>query len=283
MTRILVTGATGKVGSALLPLLARNSALEVIAAHRRGTPIAGLEGRAVDFTDPLSLGRAFQGIARAFIVVPLHPQMVEMAGHVAKAARDAGVQHLVRISGAGAEPTSPYAVARLQGQADAALQASGVPCTFLRPKNFMQNFSTFMADMVRGGVVYSSQGEGRVPFIDVRDIAEVAANVLAEPAGHEGQAYTLTGPEALTNAEALDFISQATGRTIRLQPISEAQAVASMRSSGMPEAAIEAMSSLNQLIAAGYVAEVTQEVQRLTGHPARRFADFAREHAGVWR
>lgn len=283
MTRqtLLVTGATGNVGRALLPLLASHD-VRLLAGSTRGEPVDGVPGRAIDFGSVEPLTRAFAGVDVAFIVIPLNPSMVQMAAHVAQAARAAGVRHLVRVSGAGADPASPFAVGRVQGQADQHLLDSGIPTTQLRPKNFMQNFSNFLAGMVKGGTLYTSQGNGRIPFIDVRDIAAVAAEVLKNPAAHAGQAYVLTGPEALTNQEALDILGRVLGRTIQHVDIPEAAAVKSMREMGLPDPVVEVMSSLNQLIAAGHVAEVTDTVQRLTGRPARTFADFAREHAGAW-
>lgn len=279
---ILVTGATGNVGGALLPLLASVPAT-VIAGSTRGQSVSGVPGRAIDFADVPSLTKAFTGVDLAFIVIPLRPDMVQLAANVAKAARAAGVKHLVRVSGAGADPHSPYAIGRVQGQADQHLVASGIPTTLLRPKNFMQNFSSFLAGMVQGGTFYTSQEQGRIPFIDVRDIAAVAAKVLENPSVHAGQAYVLTGPEALTNREALDRIGDATGKSIALLDIPESAAQQSMRNMGMPSLVVDVMSSLNTLIAAGYVAEVTDTVRQLTGRPARTFADFVREHAHVWR
>jgi uncharacterized protein YbjT (DUF2867 family) len=283
MTRptLLITGATGNVGGALLPLLASHDA-QLLAGSTRGEPVAGVPGRAIDFRSAEPLTQAFAGVDLAFVVIPLHPAMVEMAAHVAQAARAAGVKHLVRVSGAGADPDSPFAIGRVQGQVDQHLLASGIPTTLLRPKNFMQNFSSFLAGMVKAGTFYTSQGEGRIPFIDVCDIAAVAAEVLRNPSAHAGQAHVLTGPQALTNQEALDILGGVLGRTIQRVDIPEAAAVKSMREMGMPEMVVEVMSSLNQVIAAGYVAEVTDTVQRITGKPPRTFAAFAREHASVW-
>lgn len=279
---LLITGATGNIGRALLPLL-KDAGATLWAGSTSGQPVDGVPGRAVDFNDVAALTRAFAGVDTAFIVIPLNPRMVAMAAHVAQAARAAGVKHLVRVSGAGADPASPFTIGRVQGEVDQHLTTSGIPVTLLRPKNFMQNFSNFGADMIKNGTFYSSQGSGRIPFIDVRDIAAVAAQVLQQPAAHAGQAYVLTGPEALTNREALDAIGQAIGRPIALVDIPEAAAVQAMRDIGLPDLVVDVMSSLNQLIAAGHVAETTDTVQRLTGQPPRRFADYARDHALSWR
>lgn len=279
---LLITGATGNIGRALLPLL-KDAGATLWAGSTGGQPVDGVPGRAVDFNDVAALARAFAGVDTAFIVIPLNPRMVAMAANVAQAARAAGVKHLVRVSGAGADPASPFTIGRVQGEVDQHLTGSGIPVTLLRPKNFMQNFSNFGAGMIKNGTFYSSQGSGRIPFIDVRDIAAVATQVLQQPAAHAGQAYVLTGPEALTNREALDAIGQAIGRPIALVDIPEAAAVQAMRDMGLPDLVVDVMSSLNQLIAAGHVAETTDTVQRLTGNEPRCFASYVLDHLQVWR
>lgn len=256
--------------------------MQVLAASPKGQPVAAIPSRALDLLDVTSAQAAMQGIDRLFLLTPAHPDMEAMTADAVQAAQAGGVQHIVRVSGAGADPASDIAIARLQGRCDQLVIDSGIPYTLLRPKNFMQNFTTFLRDMIRAGAVYSSQGDGRVPFIDARDIAAVAAKVLIEPAAHAGQAYTLTGPEALTNAEALAEIEQIIGRKVSLVDISEGKAIAGMRQAGMPEPMVQAMSSLNRVIAAGWVAEVTDDVPRLLGRPATPWADFVAEHRNVW-
>jgi len=282
VSRVLATGATGNVGGALIPLL-REAGCTVFAGSTRGQRVAGVEGRRVDFLDKKTLPAAFEDIDAALIVTPAHPQMVAMTTNAVAAAKAGGVQHLVRVSGAGADPASPIAIARVQGQCDEEVIESGIPYTLLRPVNFMQNFATFIRDMIRTGTMYSSQGDGRVPFIDARDVALVAATVLKDPAAHAGRAYTLTGPEALTNAEAMRIIGEVIGKSIGLVSIAEDAAVLAMRQTGMPEEVVEMMSSLNRIIAAGYAAGLTDTVRAVTGCAPRTLAAFAREHAATWQ
>lgn len=280
---ILVTGATGNIGRALVERLQRTaSSVSVIAASPSGQPVAGTPGRVLNLLNPESAQAAMRGVKRLFLVTPAHPDMETMTAHAVRAAQAAGVQHIVRVSGAGADPQSDVAIARLQGRCDQIVIDSGIAYTLLRPKNFMQNFTTFLRDMIRAGTVYSSQGEGRVPFIDARDIAAVAARVLQEPQAHAGKAYTLTGPRALTNAEALAVIAEHIGQPVQLVAISEEQAVEGMRQAGMPEAMVQAMSSLNRIIADGWVTDVTDDVSRLLGRPATAWADFVAEHRDQW-
>lgn len=280
---ILITGATGNIGRALVAQLSQMASAHVVASSPKGQPVAGVPSRALNLLDASSAQAAMQGIDRLFLLTPAHPDMEAMTAHAVQASQAAGVQHIVRVSGAGADSASDIAIARMQGRCDQLVIDSRLDYTLLRPKNFMQNFATFLRDMIRAGAVYSSQGDGRVPFIDARDIAAVAAKVLIEPAAHSGQTYTLTGPEALTNAEALAEIERTIGRKVSLVAISEEQAIEGMRQMGMPEPMVQAMSSLNRVIAAGWVAEVTDDVPRLLGRPATRWADFVAEHRNVWR
>lgn len=253
---ILITGSTGNIGRALVAQLAQMASVQVVAASPEGQPVAGVPSRALDLLDATSAQAAMQGIDRLFLLTPAHPKMEAMTAHAVQAAQAAGVRHIVRVSGAGADPASDIAIARLQGRCDQIVIDSGIPYTLLRPKNFMQNFTTFLQEMIRAGMVYSSQGDGRVPFIDARDIAAV---------------------------EALAEIEQAIGRKVPLVAISEEQAIEGMRQMGMPEPMVQAMSSLNRVIAAGWVSEVTDDVPRLLGRTATTWPDFVAEHRSVWQ
>lgn len=284
-TSILITGATGTVGRHLVAALAASAddTNRLVAASTRGESVHGLPGRALDLLDARSAREAFAGMERVFLLTPAHPAMEAMTAHAVEAAVAAGVRHLVRLSGAGADADSDVALARLQGRCDQRVIDSGLAWTLLRPKNFMQNFIHYQGDMIRAGTVYSPLGDGRVPYVDARDLAAAAAVVLRDPAPHAGRAYTLTGPEALTDTDALATIAAATGRPVQRVAISEAQAAAAMREAGMPEPMVEAMSSLNRAIAAGQVAGVTDDLPRLLGRPATRWADFVRDHRAAWR
>jgi uncharacterized protein YbjT (DUF2867 family) len=279
---VLVTGATGTVGRALVARLQALGA-RVIAGSPRGADVAGAPGRRVDFTDGASLAEAFRGVDRLFLLFPLVPGMVAMARAAVDAARAAGVAHVVRSSGAGADAESPVALARAQGEIDRLVEASGGAYTLLRPANFMQNWVNFFGGSVRDGVVHLSHGDGRVAYVDVADIVDVAATVLLDPAAHAGRAYTLTGAQALSVPDLLDAIAAAGGRRARYEAVPEAAAVQAMVAMGMDAWTVDAMSSLNQVIAAGWAAGLSPDVQAVTGHAPRRFADFAAANAAAWR
>jgi uncharacterized protein YbjT (DUF2867 family) len=147
----------------------------------------------------------------------------------------------------------------------------------------MQNWVHYYAGMIKAGTLYAPLAEGRTAYIDVRDIAAVAATVLDDPAPHAGRAYTLTGPQALGVAEGLAEIARVTGRQSTYVPVTEEAAAQSMKGMGMDDWTIDILDSLNRDTAAGRMAQVTPDVEQLTGHAARTFAQFVRDHAQAWR
>jgi uncharacterized protein YbjT (DUF2867 family) len=276
MNRILVTGATGTIGRHLVQRLRALNANFKIMSSQPGADVQA------DFADPASLRRAFADVDTLFLLLPLVPHKLDLVRNAVAAAQAAGVKHIVRSSGAGADPASPNALAALQGEIDAVVAASGIAHTFLRPMGFMQNWASFAAGQVKAGAFYAPQGQGAQSLIDARDIADAAAAVLVDPAPHAGRAYTLTGAEALTNDQQLALISHATGKTVRYADVPEATAQAAMQEMGMPPVMVAWFMGLHMAVKNGWVAAVTDDVRLLTGHPPRRFADFAAENRPAW-
>ncbi len=277
MNHILVTGAAGAIGT---PLVDRLRELGADFSTMSSRPGPGVQG---DFNDVDSLQRAFAGVDTLFLLLPLVPNKLQLADNAVAAARAAGVGHIVRSSGAGADPDSPISLARLQGRIDAKVAGSGLAHTFLRPSGFMQNWVNFAAAQVKAGTFHAPHGGGAQSLVDARDIADAAAAVLTNPAAHAGQAYTLTGAEALTDEQMLAAISQAIGREVRYVDVPEAAAQQAMQAMGMPDVMVDWFMSLNQVVKQGWAAGITGDVLRLTGHAPRRFADFVRENADAWR
>jgi uncharacterized protein YbjT (DUF2867 family) len=275
---LLITGANGTIGR---HLTARLQAL--------GLPFATMSSRAEagsvqgSFDDVASLKAAFAGVHTLFLLLPLVPQKLEWARNAVAAAQAAGVSHIVRSSGLGADPASPNPLARLQGQIDQLIEGSGIAHTFLRPAGFMQNWATFAAGQVKDGVVYAPHGDGAQSLIDARDIADAAAAVLANPAPHAGKAYDLTGSDVLNDAQQLAIMGQALGRELRYVDVPEEAAQKTMQDMGMPAVMIDWFMGLHHVIKQGWAAGVTDHVQHLTGHAPRRFEVFVAENVDAWR
>ncbi len=282
--RILVTGASGNIGRELVKQLqARGADFAVMTSKPDSTP-SGVPSVHGDFTKPETLLAAFAGVDTLFLLFPLTPGMDAMARNAVAAARAAGVGHIVRSSGAGADAASPASIARAQGEIDDIVAGSGLPFTLLRPTVFMQNTVNLDADTIKAAsAIYAPRGNGAVAVVDVRDIAAAAAAVLTDPAAHAGAVYTLTGGEALTDAQIAAAIGRAVGRDVRYVDIPEQAAVDAMTRIGLPAQLIDWLMSLNYVIKQGWAAGVSADVQTLTGHTPRRFEDFAREHANAWR
>jgi uncharacterized protein YbjT (DUF2867 family) len=276
---ILITGATGTIGTQLVKELTEKG---ISFYSMTSKPSDATNTRVASFNNVESLTKAFTGIKTLFVLLPLVANKLELARNVAAAAKAAGVQHIVRSSGAGADPASSYALPRLQGKVDEILSDTGIACTFLRPAGFMQNYATFQAAQVKAGLISAAHGDAHKSMVDARDIAAVAATILQSPAAHAGNAYTLTSNDSLTETESAAILSAATGKLVRYEAISNDTAITGMKQWGLAPEIIDAMASLNEIVAAGYAAETTSDVQTLLGRAPISFAQFAKDFSATW-
>jgi uncharacterized protein YbjT (DUF2867 family) len=176
-----------------------------------------------------------------------------------------------------------FAFARIHRQVERAVETSGIPFTFLRPCSFMQNFATYYGDAIRrDGAFYLPCGDAREAFVDVRDIARVAATVMTER-GHEGKAYDLLGPEALTYSDAAAKLSAATGRTIRYVDIPEIEFRKAMTGLGVPEESVDRLVDLYRFIRGGTAPARSTAIRDATGRDPTSFDQFARDYAEAWK
>lgn len=262
---IVVAGATGNVGGALVRELTARGA-PVRAVSRSG------EWRA-DLNVPESLRPALAGAESLFLLSGYSPEIFTEA-------RAAGVRHVVLMSGSSAETGDrANAVARYMIDTEEALRASGLAWTVLRPRTFMTNTLQW-AEQVRAGVVRAPWPAVAVATVDPADIAAVAAAVLTT-AGHDGKAYAVTGPEALTSADRVRLIGAALGREVRYEAQPDDEARAEM-SAQMPEEYVNAFFSF---FADGKLDEsvVFPTVAEVAGRTPKSFAEWAKENADRFR
>lgn len=283
---ILVTGSTGTIGSKVVESLAVKPGVTVRAAVRSAPRAQEMRRRNVasvdfDYGDAATIRAAVDGADAVFLVTPLVPNQAELATPLVDAAKAAGIKHLVKLSAWGADHEPGIQLGRWHREVERYVEASGIAYTSLRPNSFMDNFIHYYPPD-KAGNIYLPWGQGACSFIDARDIAAVAALVLTTP-GHAGQAYTLTGPEAVTIAQAADAIGEATGRTIRYVDVPEAAARQAMLDMKLPTWMVDGMMELHAIDKAGFGAGVTQAVPQLLGRPARRFQDFAHDHSAAWK
>ncbi|GBF08232.1 NAD(P)H azoreductase [Deinococcus aerius] len=277
--KVLVTTPNGKVGQEVVRQLQERGVEVRVGAHtvekaRQAFP--GAEVVRFDYEDEASVRQALQGVDAVYLASP-GDMSAEPVKRVVDLAREAGVGRVVRLSAMGVEHSdNPLR------EVERHIEASGLTWTFLRPSWFMQNYATMNADMIRGGTLYEPSGDARTSFVDARDIAAVAVAALTEE-GHAGQAYTITGGEALSRDEVVAAISDATGKSVKYVPISDEDLARAMRDGGAPEAYVGLMTSLYQGVRAGHSESVTDAVRRVTGRDPISFRQFAQDHADVWR
>jgi NAD(P)H dehydrogenase (quinone) len=205
------------------------------------------------------------------------PERVAQHRSFVDAAAAAGVRHLVYTSFAGAAPHATFTLARDHWATERHIRDSGLRWTFLRD-NLYADFLPFMVG--EDGVIRGPAGDGRAAMVAQDDIADAAIAVLRDPAPHAGQTYDLTGPAALTLAEAADIVGRATGRPVRYHPETIEEAYASRKHYDAPDWQLDAWVSTYTAIAAGELATVTGDVARLTGHEPTALADLLRRGDG---
>ncbi len=287
MSKIFVAGATGNIGTALLAALHDKKADVVAGVHDpdklKTFRDLGVDAQLFEFQDINAMARAMKGCDRLFLVLPLEEKMTRHGHLVVQAAKEAGIEYIVRTSGYAASSDAHWRLGREHGMVDQFIEDSGIPFTILRPNTFMQNFSTVMVEMLKSGTIALPEENAKVSYIDVRDIASCATRLLTDNEGHVNSYYALTGPEGLTLADVATQVSQATGREIKYTPIPEEAFMATLTDMGMPQWNIDMLVSLSRVVKLGMAGNVTKAVEYLTDSPARTFADFAQEHAAVWR
>jgi uncharacterized protein YbjT (DUF2867 family) len=278
LTVILVTTA-GKVGSETVRLIQqRDMPVRVLVrdpAKARALAEAGAEVAVGDLDVPTSIDAAMTGITTVVLVSPAVPAQ-ELS--VVSAAARAGVGHVIKATSK-ASADSPIARRRWQAEIEAGLAASGIPHTLLRSNAYMQNVLMLAPAIAATSSFGSAAGQGRTGMVDARDVAAVAAQIAASPAEHAGQAYWLSGPEAISNYDVAAVLSRLLGRTITYREITFEENRDAMIRAGVPAPIAEMNAQAFSLTADGDAEWVTEDVPALLGRPGRSFEQFAADHA----
>ena len=285
---ILITGASGTVGKAVLAAVVESGAkyrAMYRAMDRPGSDTAqappGGEIAIADFADKGSLAAALKGVESVFLVCSPVPQLVELESNMIDACERAGVRRIVLNSALGAgdyEKSFPS----WHRQVEDRLKATKMASCVLRTNTFLQNLVAFYAPSIRArGEFYSSMGDSRTSYLDVRDIAGVAVKALRGE--FDGKTYELNGPEALTCTEVADRIAKHAGVPARYVDIPFEAQRKSMLEMGMPEWQVTALLDLQQYYTGGHGGTVDGVVDRLLGRPAITIDSFVKEFAAEFR
>jgi uncharacterized protein YbjT (DUF2867 family) len=284
---ILVTGATGLNGSELVRRLSAKGipSRALVRNLAKAQPLASLPHVEVvegDMARPDSLTAALRGVERAMLISSSDPTMVEVQSSFIDAAREAGVKHVVKLSGIIPELDSPFRFARMHGEIEQWLEASGMAYTHLRAGEFMPSYFRQVPSIVARGVLALPMGEARIASIDVGDIADVAIAVLTT-SGHEGKIYPLTGPEALTMGEVAEKLSAVTGKAIRYVDVPPEEARQARLAAGLPPYLAEGLDELFAERRKGKESRVWPTIQEVFGWKPTSFDEFASRNAAIFR
>ncbi|MFD8584353.1 NAD(P)H-binding protein [Streptomyces californicus] len=278
---ILVTGATGAVGREVAAQLAAAGPVRILARRPERLGAVGNRAEVVAgaYADRQALDRALRGVTSVFLVTnsPTEPD----DERVAAAAAEAGVHHLVKLSMmAVEEPDAADLITRLQRENERTIRESGVPWTFVRPRTFMSNTLSWAAGIRSDGVVRALHGDAPVACVDPRDVAEVAVAALTGT-GHEGRAYAVSGPEAITAREQTAQLSRVLGRPLRFEELGVAAARTALLAK-YPRPVAEAFLESAERQRAGAKAGVVSTVRQLTGRSARPYSVWSADHADAF-
>ncbi|WP_413804786.1 NAD(P)H-binding protein [Streptomyces sp. OE57] len=280
MTGVLVTGGTGKTGSALVELL-RGSGVPVRVASRH--PSAGdPDAVRFDWADPATHPAALRGVDRVFLVPPVNTvDPMPLVGPFLAEAQRLGVRRVVLLGSAIVLPNAPSALelaARVRARPGwVVLRASGFMQNFLSPHPVGERIRRY-------GEIRTAAGDGRVGWIDARDIAAAASALLADPGVEpsDQRDHLLTGPKAMSLQEVAAIITSHTGRPVRVVAIGTGEQAANYRAAGASAEFAAAIAAVEDGIRAGREDQVSTAVLDLTGRPPRTFAEFVQEHATQW-
>ena len=284
---ILVTGATGTVGSFLVRKLgaAGVPARALVRGRQKAEAVEklGLEAVDGDLSRPETLGPALAGVEKVFLLSAPEERQAELQNNLVRAAKEAGVRHIVKLSaiGVGGE-LDAIALGRVHRETELEIERAGFAYTHLRPNGFMQNSFMFAQSIRSQGAFYAPFGDAKVSYVDARDVAAVAFHALTGD-GHEGKSYEITGPQALSYHDQAALLSAALGREVKYVEVPPEAARAAMAGMGMQEWVADALMELFNFYKDGRADQVRDTVREVTGRAPITFAQFAEDFAQAFQ
>ncbi len=282
---ILVTGASGQVGGAVLAkLLASGQKVRALYRSQKDAQQAPQAANAAigDFADKESLRRAMKGVDSVFLVCGPIRELVELESNVVEVAKELGIKRLVKNSAMGAG-TFDSSFPRWHRQVEKVIETSGVPYTFVRPNSFMQNIVNYNAPTIRTqNAFYAALNDAKISYIDVNDIGEVIAKTLTT-SGHDGKTYELNGPDAVSSADLAARISRLVGHEVRYVNLTPDALRGGMLSTGMPAWQADALVDLQRYYTEGRGGDVDNVVANIIGRPPKKLDQFLAENVAAFR
>lgn len=272
---ILVTGATGNVGSEVVKKLhSIGQSIRVMSRNPEKVRFPeNVEVMSGDLANMETVKPGLEGIDKVFFV--------HVAGgeEFPKLAKDLGVEHIVFLSSGAIESPTDNAIGRMHAEFEELIKQSGIKWTFLRPDAFMSNSLQWAESIRTANIVRAPFGDVKSVAIDPRDIASVAATTLSSE-GHYGKTYSLTGPEALTPEEQVHIIGDVLGKKIDFQSIPEKVAREYMIQN-IPEAIVDSLFTLMNGVRIN-PQPVLNTVEKITGQRAHTFREWVTDNINAF-
>lgn len=279
---ILITGATGNVGSQVVKQLDpfKEKVRAAVQSKGRADEIKNMGAELVEmnFNKVDTIDAAFKEVQKLFLLTPLVPNMVEMTKNLVEQAKKAKVSHIVKQSVFVLDPEYGITTNKLHRQAEKIVQSSGINYTFLRPVSFMQNYLSFSDSIKKQGTFYQPLGDSKTSFVDTRDIAAVAVAALTKSREHKNKVYDITGPAPISNYEIAEILSDVAGKKITYVDVSDSVAREGMMNAGIQEWTINSLMELFNFQKAGKASVVSHNVELVTGRKPISFAQFAKDY-----
>lgn len=283
---ILVTGATGKTGGAVAQELATHNIpfrVFVRNAEKAGAlKDLGAEIAVGDMADKAAVSEALKGCEKAVLIMANGEQQLTMENLFTDCAVEAGVKHLVKLSSMESEPGTTKPIPAMHVASEEHIKASGLNWTMVRPTFFTQNFLSAARSIQGASEINLALGNAVVAPTDLRDVAEVIRLVLTDDA-HLNQSYDLTGPEALSLAQAAEKFSNVLGREIKYVPQSVDDFRKVLTQVGLPEWRVNAVCDEFRLLSEKASMHTTDTMQQILGRAATSVEQFAKDHIGVFQ
>ncbi|WP_033279602.1 SDR family oxidoreductase [Streptomyces sp. NRRL F-525] len=280
---ILVTGATGTIGSEVVrQLAARGEKVRALTRDPAKAQFpAGVETARGHHADRASVEAAMTGAEVAFLVGVFGPDDSAHDRGLVEAARSAGVRRIVKLSGIGAGDPAIGPVGTWHVAGEQAVRDSELEWTILRPSAFASNTLGWAASVRSGGPIPNTSGTGGQGVVDPRDVSEVAVAALLTP-GHSGRTYTLTGPEALSVPDQAAVLAGVLGRPVEVRDLSSAESREYLLGLGFSDTFIDASEISREFVRKGGNEVVTDDVREALGRPARTYREWVLDHRAAF-
>lgn len=290
---VLVTGASGNVGSEIIKQLASSVSSNVqIAIRAAAHSQNGVDKLAqysekveivtMDYNMPETVAKALHNVSTLFLLTLPSPHMADTSLKVISEAKKHGVEYIVKQSVFGADAEPGILIGRLHRQEEKIIEESGIAYTFIRPSAFMQNLVNYFGYTIKTqNAIFLPVGEGKVSFVDARDVAAVAAKLLirTNATRYDNRAIVVTGSEALSYGQCAEVISKQTGRKIAYIDITEEDARKGLKAMGTEDWLVEAILEEFHQTKVGNRSKTNDTVEEILGRKPNSFESFVKDYA----